>query len=388
MALFLGIAFTPLWSQSPPADDEEIVIAGDGTKDLWEFRIDAGPGGLTYSVRYEASPGGTVAKRILTASAYRQDGSVRLELGVLTGEENPSANRFVSNAFNGMTRIPLGNYAVPRSGSLSVDAGAPYGFPVLEFRLGRPPGLCQGDLGNVIVTPSLRAQAFLRTEGGGCSVLLKNASGKRVLSIGSELRDDQGKLISSHAETELAPHGDQVLQIGAVDEPHPGRTPDVGRRRMVVTYCLFTDGTFEGASAPVKAVLAYLAGHASQASRFLAYLRSLPAHPADGFNLLPLIQSGIDRLPDSDPALEAKVITRIAPVNEDMVRSRLRSGLSSGKQEALEFLQEYEARHLPTGILPQPRYWELRQEQLANLLETATKALGGWPPEPSLVVVE
>ncbi len=383
MALILGIAITPLRAQTPPVEDREVVLLGDGKEDFAEFDVQPSPGLVSYIHRYKAQGDGGMARQILGASAYRQDGVVRLELSVLTGDEKPRSKPFEDVPYEGMTRVPLGNYTVPPSGSLSLNTGAPYGFPVLQFRLGTAPGKCVGDLGNISVTPSLRIIGLVRRDGGRCGLALRNTSAKRVLSVGVELRDAKGEVISENERTYLSHPIEKELTIEAFGEGKPGQADDLGERRLAITYCLFEDGTYEGLSEPAKLRLATISGYASQSSRFLAFLQSLP--PSQD-NLPSVIQLEISRLPETDATLEEKLIARLATTHADWAREHFRSGLHNGKMNAMFFLQEYEARHQPGGPSPEPGYWQVRQQRLATIVQAATKALGGWVPEPSLVV--
>lgn len=380
VAFLLCLASAPSWSHLSPVDDIEFVIVSDGTTDLWNLSIDSRPGRTRHF--FKRAPGEETAS-VLAARAYREDGAVRLELSALTGGDRKHVPAGEEPEVEGMTRVPLGAYIVPASGFLSVDSAAPYGFPVLELRLSRLPSNCPGDINSVRVTPSLQAERFLTTRAGGCDLLLRNTAVKRVYAVNVEFLEENGSVAADEGQIDWDLTGERLLRIPLFRETTPELVAKLGRRRLAVIFCVFEDGTYEGDVEPAKQFFARLAGQASQDARFLSFLERTLTTQVDWPTVRLLFQEEVARLPESDPALEAKVVARLRPGDAGQAQSAFRNGLSDAKREMLKALRAYE-KHPPEDRTC-TQHWELRREDLRSFVAAAVKALGGWTPEPSAV---
>jgi hypothetical protein len=372
-SLAVGL-IVPLLLVAQP-DERQVVVVSDGQRDILELRLGRGPERIT-----NARPADS-QNRMLSYSAYHQNGRLLVKLGVPVDENDRSMG------------LELGIFTLPDNGDpLSTDAAARFGYPVLQFRVATTPEKCTGDIQQVHLPPSLHVEALVRDKKTpDCNLVLKNTKQVPVISYGVEFRDDKHRVVTSvqkglmppavlttrRAESRevtmggptklMADKESERLVVHAFSAP-PGGAGDLGERQFIMTYCIFEDGSYEGSAEEVRAQVAVYAGMAANLSRVLAVVKGLPPK-ADQASLSPIVHAEIARLPLTDPAAEEVVIARLAPSDPEHIRDNYRSGLDSFSARLLDKFP---------GPEDEAHYWIVRSEMFTSILERLQRVLRPW----------
>lgn len=384
-----AVSVTPAPSNPAPRDPRSIVVVSDDVGPFIELVL---PQKSSYGVLlvFRGPTGQWDMHQKLLAMVDTSSGAIHLDLSAYVGEapttvqdpfEPPDSTR-------GLTKVPLGAYTVPETGTLTVKAGVSYGLPVFRFRLGIIPATCLFNPSNFELPPSLKLVG-VRQEQGGCVLQLRNESSRRLVSLGVEQKNLDGSYAGGFTMMFGLARGEYTqAQPGATFEPghigpqtEPGKRGDVTGFRTKITYCLFEDGTYEGDLDLVKNQLADIAGHAAQWKRIEAILKDLLARSEDEPTLLADIQSEYTRLPETDATLEEEVVTYLQPSDVKRLRNTFQSAFRSGKGYLLERIRQYRRDNHPKGAHPLPNYWELTRSSYAGDTRVAAMMLNRWLPQ-------
>ncbi|MCE5306977.1 MAG: M56 family metallopeptidase, partial [Acidobacteriales bacterium] len=317
-------------------------------------------------------------------------GAVDLKLWAYMGEESPAGSDpfEMRDPTRGQTKVPLGSYTVPETGSLVVNAGVSYGLPVFRFRLGISPASCLFNPANFVLPPSLKLEGAPQSQ-GGCSLEFRNVSPRRLVSLGFEYKSLDGGQAGGPASTTFALARNEytralpgtTFEVSAGHRTESDQRGDLRGMSTKVTYCLFEDGTYEGDLELVKRQLADIAGRAAQWKRIEAALKDLLARSEDEPTLLTDIQSEYARLPQTDPALEEDLLTHLKPGNPRELRDTFRDALGDGKYGLLERIQYYRGNNRPNGAHPLSSFWESARSRFADDMDVAVMILSRWLPQ-------
>ncbi len=381
---------TPAPSKSAQRDPRSIIVVSDAVGAFIALPVPQ-RSGFGVGLVFRGPNGDWDHHNKLSAMLDTSSGAVHLDLWAYVGE----ASATVSDSFEppdptrGQTKVPLGSYTVPETGSLVVNAGVPYGLPVFRFRLGITPDSCLFNPAEFELPPSLKLVGVPQSQ-GVCNLELRNVSSRRLVSLGFEYKSLDGGQAGGPASTMFALARNEhtralpgtAFQVGGVGpRTNSDQRVDLRGIRVKVTYCLFEDGTYEGDLELVKRQLTSIAGRAAQWKRIEAVLGDLLAGSEDEPTLLAHIQSEYARMPQTDPALEEEVVTNLKPAKPKELRDTFRSALYFGKSDLLERIHQYRRDNHPSGPHPLLNFWELTRSGCAGDMEVAAMILNRWLPQ-------
>jgi hypothetical protein len=245
-AVYMASSVKPAWAAVEQAADpasstaprtREAVIVSDGTTDCAELNTKDNVSGL----------GCRGLHRGVGARVTSRSGVVTVELW--TDQMGPSDNPGAVWLDSSKPQIPLGTYLVPATRSVTVDAGVPYGLPILSLRLATYPNSCLYDPREIEATPSLQLEGASKGTFGGCRLVFRNVSSKRVIAAGLNEVGPHGvtgaSTFSAFAPATPVPAGG-TFSLAAGPRPKPGQQGDIRGSQFQIMYVLFDDGSYEG----------------------------------------------------------------------------------------------------------------------------------------------